>query len=292
MPSQRGLSVGRCFTVVFALLMGMMVDGFWAERAYAYCRTTTCDVSQQECARDARGCSSEGVPLTWDGRCVGVSVGAGSVTWRISKSRVEDVVERAFNTWSQASCGHEQGPSFAFYVQGSERSLRAALDGQNAVHFRDHDWPHHDLHSNVALTTLSIDRFTGRILDADVELNSFAQPFFSRAELSKYDLELVLLHEAGHVLGLSHSTAEASKMAAQYSEPASGLRWLALDDEQAICESYPPSHGSQSCRLSTDALVLCDTLEHCRWVAVVLLGACWLVFGVLWRYRFQLYRRA
>lgn len=267
---------------------------FWlgAADAIAFCRTTTCDVGQKACASDAMGCSTEGVPLTWDGHCVGVQVGGGSVTRRISASQVEEVVGRALNTWSQASCGHDQGPSFAFYVESSAHSLGAQLDGQNAVHFRDRDWPHHDLHSNVALTTLSIDRLTGRILDADVELNSFAQPFFSRTELSKYDLELVLLHETGHVLGLSHSKVGASKMAAEYAEPESGLRWLALDDEQAICHAYPSTFGVKTCSLSGGAFALCDTLEHCRWVAVVLLSLCWAVFGILWRYRFRLYRRA
>lgn len=261
-------------------------------QALAYCRTTTCDVGQRVCAQDAMGCSLDGVPLTWDGHCVGVQVGAGSATRRITASQVELVVERALRTWSEASCGHDQGPSFAYYVTGAEQTLGAALDGQNAVHFRDKDWPHHDLHSNVALTTLSIDRLTGRILDADVELNSFAQPFFSSTKLSKYDLELVLLHETGHVLGLSHSKVGASKMAAEYAEPESGLRWLALDDEQAICHAYPAAVGAQTCSTSSNAFGLCDTLEHCRWVAVVLLTACWAVFGVLWRYRFQLYRRA
>ena len=264
---------------------------FYVGDCRAFCRTTTCDVGQKACAQDTMGCSVEGVPLTWDNHCVGVQVGAGSVTRHITAGQVERVVDSALRTWSQASCGHEQGPSFAFYVSSSAQSLGTGLDGQNAVHFRDQDWPHHDLHSNVALTTLSIDRLTGRILDADVELNSFAQPFFSRVELSKYDLELVLLHETGHVLGLSHSTVGPSKMAAQYAEPESGLRWLALDDERAICSAYPATFGARTCSLSSGAFALCDTLEHCRWVAVVLLTMCWAVFGVLWRYRFQLYRR-
>lgn len=265
--------------------------GLLPARAWAFCRTTTCDVASIECARDVAGCSLDGVPLTWDGQCVGVQVGAGSVTRGISALQVEHAVRRAFGTWSQASCGHEHGPAFGYYVTSNEYALTSGLDGQNAVHFRDRDWPHHDLHSNVALTTLSIDRLTGRIIDADVELNSFAQPFFSRSDFTKYDLELVLLHEAGHVLGLSHSTVGASKMAAHYAEPESGLRFLAADDEHAICDAYPSSVVGQSCELSRAGFALCDTLEHCRSVAVVLLSACWVVFGLLWRYRFSLYRR-
>lgn len=282
---------GTCGHPVRLVLLALAL-GLFPVRAFAYCRATTCDVAQTECARDAAGCSLDGVPLTWDGQCVGVNVGAGSVTRRISARQVEHAVRSAFGTWSQASCGHEQGPAFGYYVTSSDDALSPGLDGQNGVHFRDRDWPYHDLHSNVALTTLSIDRLTGRILDADVELNSFAQPFFSRSDFTKYDLELVLLHEAGHVLGLSHSTAGASQMAERYAEPENGLRWLAVDDEHAICNAYPASVAGHACQLSRAGFSLCETLEHCRWVAVVLLSACWAVFGLLWRYRFRLYRRA
>jgi hypothetical protein len=281
-------------SLVRTLLLGFVcavVIGGHIEDAWAFCRTTTCDVGHRKCVQDGMGCSAEGLTLTWSGHCVGVQVGEGSTTRGISATQVEQVVDRALSTWSQASCGHEQGPSFEFTVTSAPQALAPAFDGHNAVHFRDRDWPHHDLHTNVALTTLSIDRLTGRILDADIELNSFAQPFFSREQLSKYDLELVLLHETGHVLGLSHSSVGASKMAAEYAEPTNGLRWLATDDEQAICSVYPAAFAASTCSLSDGAFALCDTLEHCRWVAVVLLSMCWAVFAVLWRYRFQLYRR-
>ncbi len=149
------------FRLARTWLLALGFAAFWwlyVGDCRAFCRTTTCDVGQKACAQDKMGCSVEGVPLTWDNHCVGVQVGAGSVTRHITAGQVERVVDSALRTWSQASCGHEQGPSFAFYVSSSVQSLGTGLDGQNAVHFRDQDWPHHDLHSNVALTTLSIDR--------------------------------------------------------------------------------------------------------------------------------------
>jgi hypothetical protein len=251
----------------------------------AFCRTTTCDVTHEPCVRDAQGCALEGRVLTWPSGCIPVRVEGGSPLRGISIGDVTQAASKALATWTQAECGGGGVPALAFDVapEASPQSV-----GSSAVRFRDRDWPHHDLHTNVALTTLTIDKSTGHIMDADVELNSFSQPFFSDGSLTKYDLELVLLHEMGHVLGLSHSRAAASKMSAEYAEPRLGLRWLAGDDEQAVCAAYPPTRAAV-CSASLGGFALCETLEECRWVALVLLSLCWAVFGVFWRYRYRVY---
>lgn len=260
-----------------------------ADAAAAFCRTTTCDVSRMPCARDARGCSVDGIQLAWTEGCLRVGVEGGSRLRNISVADVAGATHNALATWSQATCvgprgGGSGAPALAFNVVPLERG--ATLTGAGAVRFRDRDWPHHDLHTNVALTTLTIDKDTGHIIDADVELNSFSQPFFSDGSLNRYDLELVLLHEMGHVLGLSHSSADDSRMTAEYAEPQHRQRWLSSDDEQGVCTAYPPTR-EPSCAVTTSALSLCETLEECRWVALVMLSMCWAVFGVLWRYRYR-----
>lgn len=283
---------GTCPTVtvsgrmrwMFACGVGLALSS-GAARCLAFCQTTTCDVAHEPCVRDAQGCAVDGHVLTWPSGCIPVRVEGGSPLRRISVGDVTQAASKALATWTQAECGSGGGPALAFDVAPQDSALSA---GASAVRFRDRDWPHHDLHTNVALTTLTIDKTTGHIMDADVELNSFSQPFFSDGSLTKYDLELVLLHEMGHVLGLSHSRAAASKMSAEYAEPRLGLRWLASDDEHGVCAAYPPTR-SAVCSASVGGFALCETLEECRWVALVMLSLCWAVFGVFWRYRYRVY---
>lgn len=254
-------------------------------RCLAYCQTTTCDVAHEPCVRDAQGCAIEGRALVWPSGCIPVRVEGGSPLRGIDVGDVTQAATKALVTWTQAECGSGGGPALAFDVALQSPPQSAGI---SAVRFRDQDWPHHDLHTNVALTTLTIDKATGHIMNADVELNSFSQPFFSDGSLTKYDLELVLLHEMGHVLGLGHSRAAASKMSAEYAEPRLGLRWLGSDDEHGVCAAYPPTR-SAVCSASLGGFSLCETLEECRWVALLLLSSCWAVFGVFWRYRYRVY---
>jgi hypothetical protein len=256
-----------------------------APHAFAFCRTTTCDVAGGHCARDANGCSLDGSPLSWAHGCLQVNVESGSLLRGISRDEVAQATQQALLTWTQARCERSE-PALAFDVVASEEHDKY---GVGAIRFRDQDWPHHDLRTNVALTTLTIDKSNGRILGADVELNSFGQPFFKDGSSSRYDLELVLLHEMGHVLGLGHSSEENSRMRAEYREPVHRQRWLSHDDERGVCAAYPPTRAP-SC-LAAGGISLCETLEECRWVALVLLSASWGVFGVLWRYRYGVWRR-
>ncbi len=275
-------AVGALSCLAWALL---------ADDAAGFCRTTTCDVSREPCARDAQGCALDGNGLAWSDGCLRVGVEGGSQLRGISVGDVASATANALATWSHATCGRPgvgawgpAGPALAFDVRSLERG--SSLVGGSAVRFRDRDWPHHDLHTNVALTTLTIEKSTGVIVEAAVELNSFSQPFFSDGSSNRYDLELVLLHEMGHVLGLSHSGVESSRMTAEYGEPEDRRRWLSNDDEQGVCSAYPPTR-TPSCVAPGGTPSLCETLEECRWVALVMLSMCWAVFGVLWRYRYR-----
>jgi Matrixin len=280
-----GRRTGRAQTRT--VLAAALITFSFAPDAPAFCQATTCDVSQTPCPRDARGCALVGHPLTWKTGCVEMRVEGGSLLRAVSLEDVSHATNNALATWSQAQCGRASTPAIAYGVVSGAAELRSEVSG--AVRFLDRDWPHHDLHSNVALTTLTVDRTTGHILQANVELNSFAQPFFNDGALTRYDLELVLLHEMGHVLGLSHSGHDAARMSAEYSVPEHRQRWLSEDDERGVCAAYPPTRAP-SCLATVGPLSLCETLEECRWVALGLLSLCWAVFGLLWRYRHGLCR--
>ncbi|WP_163999544.1 matrixin family metalloprotease [Pyxidicoccus caerfyrddinensis] len=93
----------------------------------------------------------------------------------------------------------------------------------------------------VALTTVTFEQRTGRVLDADIELNAV---FFSSAPTQ--DLQGTLTHELGHALGLDHTSDPDSTM---YPTPASGTATRTLDDDsrQAMCDIYPPGAPAQDC---------------------------------------------
>jgi len=64
------------------------------------------------------------------------------------------------------------------------------------------------------------------------------------------DLDSLLTHEAGHLLGLAHNTMDkTATMFPGYSEGTDSLRTLAADDIDGICALYPPTRqvSSTSC---------------------------------------------
>jgi hypothetical protein len=55
------------------------------------------------------------------------------------------------------------------------------------------------------------------------------------------DLPSVVLHEAGHVLGIGHSDWATSTMTSGYVSGSVDARVLKADDIRAICDQMPPS---------------------------------------------------
>jgi hypothetical protein len=91
------------------------------------------------------------------------------------------------------------------------------------------------LSDNQLALSLPFD-WAGGTAGGDIILND--QFFFNRGGTNgAYDLNAVLLHEAGHALGLPHSTAAGSPMKACYQGPLEGLT---LTDVQELDKLYGP----------------------------------------------------
>ena len=272
---------------------------FVCARADAYCRTKACDtdpsygdVWKEEpqpsaCVRNAQGCYVEGTPLYWPSTCLSFAVQrAGSKTSDIDFDTASTIIEASFLKWATVDCGDGVQPSFRFVNKGAIDCRKAEYNQEsgnaNLFTFRDDDWPYVNQIDTLALTTVTYNVETASIYDADVEINT-AQATFTTTEdppPNGADLEAVVTHEIGHFLGLAHSEVNAATMRAiGYQLGTTGLRTLADDDIQGICEIYPPGekigsdcaprHGfSRACGTADDGCTLASVGRRRRGLGV------------------------
>jgi hypothetical protein len=112
------------------------------------------------------------------------------------------------------------------------------------------DWPYEAAKLAVTIVTYEMD--TGRLLDADIVVNGQAKFALltepAKPGMDSYDLAGVLTHEAGHVLGLGESAEGPDATMWPYAKPDdTEKRTLANDDEDGVTSSYasaPPAAAS------------------------------------------------
>jgi hypothetical protein len=211
------------------------------------CLTTTCAVKNPpaSCVRDpATLCWLAGNPLQWKEACVSFSVDQrGIPTLGLGFVDTEAMVTSSFALWPTASC--EFGfPSISVKSAGALAcsSVEYNQEGpnSNAVIFQTQKWPHDPL--AIGVTTVTFDPESGRLVDADMEVNLVT------AVLDFADIRYVVAHEAGHFFGLDHSALEDALMFARSSFSQEGAP-LALtpDDQNAICLAYPTARPVGAC---------------------------------------------
>lgn len=127
-------------------------------------------------------------------------------------------------------------------------------------------WQHSD--STIAITTTSFDPETGQILDADIELNA---PSFFLSTVNgpvcpqdaqamtcvATDLQSVMTHEVGHLLGLAHVNDPASTMGGAYRSGELSKRTIDPGSQRFLCDVYPAGQPSRTCltrALGTESL--------------------------------------
>lgn len=228
-------------SLLFAAGLGFVMTS--PQTASAFCRSSTC--------RDVPVCHDDPnpdpscIPLVWNRPCVGVSLelkASEQVSWDIANA----ILTRAFAVWEEPTCDpttggkpnihvENMGPVECELVQYNSRGANA-----NLVVFRDENWPHPSGPHNIALTTVTYDVRSGEIFDADMELNAAGFGFTTGDADVQTDLLSVITHEAGHFLGLTHSSKTDATMWANYTTGNIGPRTLAVDDIAGVCAVYPP----------------------------------------------------
>jgi hypothetical protein len=224
--SARAIAVAATIFVVLLILV-------MPSRAAAFCRTTTCEPDLESCERDDRGCVTSGVPLRWTKLPIVYRVSArGSTAFDRDEARTK--IAAAFDAWTHAVCA--DGRKTSLTVIESDPVPDDKPLGQKrgpepfGIYFRDGSWPYASATTTLAITNQEYGKESGRIIYSDIEVNTSKTPLTI--------LELVVLHEAGHYLGLAHSQVDGSIMAAAYNN--TGSRAPSADDLAGICELFPP----------------------------------------------------
>ena len=233
--------------LTLVLLLAALFD---ARQASAFCRATTCDPLKADCKPNAAGCFTVGFPVAWASNCISVYVQAdGSVSQNIDYDAAEASVTRAFATWSSVDCTGGK-PSISIQVKGpiSCDASEYSMDHKNAniVVFRD-PWPYVGGEDALGLTRLRFNPDTGELYDSDIEVNAVTEPLSADgSDPNAVDLDSLLTHEAGHLLGLGHTRDTNATMFPGYKLGSVELRTPEADDIAGLCSVYPPTRHASS----------------------------------------------
>ncbi len=129
-----------------------------------------------------------------------------------------------------------------------------------------------DVHGDavIATTTTTSNKFSGEIFDSDIELNDAPAANGTKFTFTavdglpcttplqtgcvRIDVQNTVTHEAGHYLGLDHSTDPDATMYASAPSGETSKRDLATDDINGICAIYPRGAPTATCGSAGDNL--------------------------------------
>ncbi len=209
--------------------------------AGAFCRTTTC--RDASCPTDDDGCVTSGHGLFWPTSCVGYSVDA-RLSRNLPEPTTRAAIARSFMAWADLECegGGRATLTFSPLADTTCSAIGSRKDGPNVnvITFRDDDWTYRGIDNSLAKTTVTFDASTGAILDADIEINTATNPVTVSDGAVQYDLQSILTHEIGHLIGIAHTPDPDATMYASYEPGTIDGRTLGADDVRAVCAIYPP----------------------------------------------------
>ena len=145
-----------------------------------------------------------------------------------SRTEVISSLERSAATWNEIPAAPH------INITENSDSPEWGIDGINGVYLVQ-DWPFSFRALAVTLTTYNDD--TGELIDTDIIINGEMR-FGLSGERNRYDLDTVLTHELGHVLGLDESDVRGATMFPDTRRGETDRRQLSTDDVDGILSLY------------------------------------------------------
>jgi len=229
--------------------------GLFTPEAYAYCRAALCEngaVGRRCEPPTADDCS---VTLAWPSSCFRWTL-APEPSVFLDREATRTALSRASATWSATDCG----PTVTSHwreVDPLACDSEPTVDGApyvTRIRVLDEGWPYPGVY---ALTTFTFDVTTATLLDADIELDASSRALTTSDSVVEVDVQGLLTHELGHVLGLAHSGESTATM---YADPPIGsIAWRELtpDDRLGACDALADA-ASAACPTSEALEQRCD----------------------------------
>ena len=100
----------------------------------------------------------------------------------------------------------------------------------------------------IALTLVAANQVSGEIIDTDILVNARDKKFCATdCKSNEYDLQSTITHEAGHMLGLDHSSVNGATMVLQGNPGEEYMRTLSADDIEGVCRAYRMAYSPDGC---------------------------------------------
>ncbi len=172
-------------------------------------------------------------------------------------------IDKSLNTWRSV-----EGTNFEFLPMGCTNSTTSANDGLNQIVFVSRGW---DLDPLAIAVTRNYyisgsSPRTGMILDSDILINGQTYRFSTTNQPSTHDVQNIITHEVGHVLGLGHEISPEDNESTMYAFAAPNefnKTNLHVNDLEGVKEGYsgagnriPGPISSTACLLGTPGTCL------------------------------------
>jgi Matrixin len=263
-----------CFCAAAAISTASGALQLQVRPAYAFCQSTICtdtesNANSSTCTGDKTALETKCPTKRWAQMPIPVRFHY-KYSSKLIVGETKRALRAAMNRWSDVICKNRERTSLRFQELPETLIDKPIVNQQTerqpgkgtepfGIYFRETGWDIQDKRDQIAITHLFTGAADPNVKDADIVINSSNFAFaldedpeetakFKALGDDRVDFEAAITHEFGHYIGLAHSLAPLTIMAASkcgvvercIADQQVIARRLREDDELAVCTLYPP----------------------------------------------------